>query len=92
VRKFASGSALLLLLTFLGTSATFANSLVSTSPMSGSTLSVSPTSVTVTGQLPLLADANEIIVTDPKGVPEFDGVRVGESDARVDFDGVGDCE
>jgi len=62
-----------LLLTLLGTTTTFANSLVSTSPISGSTLSVSPTSVTVTGQLPLLAEANEISVTDPNGVRVDDG-------------------
>lgn len=84
MRKFASGSALLLLLTFLGTSASFANSLVSTSPMSGSTLSVSPTSVTITGQLPLLADANEITVTDPKGVRVDDGtIMVTDVSATV---------
>ena len=63
----------MLLLTLLGTTTTFANSLVSTSPISGSTLSVSPTSVTVTGQLPLLAEANEISVTDPNGVRVDDG-------------------
>jgi copper resistance protein C len=41
--------------------------------MSGSTLSVSPTSVTITGQLPLLPDANEISVTDPQGNRVDDG-------------------
>jgi hypothetical protein len=52
--------------------------------MSGSTLSVSPTSVTVTGQLPLLADANEIIVTDPKGVRVDDGtIMVTDVSATV---------
>jgi methionine-rich copper-binding protein CopC len=73
VRKFAARSTLVLLFTLLGTTATFANSLVSTSPISGSTLSVSPTSVTVTGQLPLLPEANEISVTDPNGVRVDDG-------------------
>ncbi len=73
MRKFAARSALVLVFTFLGTTATFANSLVSTSPISGSTLSVSPTSVTVTGQLPLLPEANEISVTDPNGVRVDDG-------------------
>jgi methionine-rich copper-binding protein CopC len=68
----------------LGTTATFANSLVSTSPISGSTLSVSPTSVTVTGQLPLLADANEISVTDPNGVRVDDGtIMVNDVSATV---------
>mgnify|MGYP003850655551 CR=1 FL=1 len=84
MRKFAARSALVLLLTLLGTTATFANSLVSTSPISGSTLSVSPTSVTVTGQLPLLADANEISVTDPNGVRVDDGtIMVNDVSATV---------
>lgn len=73
MRKFAARSALVLLFTVLGTSSAFSNALVSTSPISGATLSVSPTSVTVTGQLPLLADANEISVTDPNGVRVDDG-------------------
>jgi copper resistance protein C len=73
VRKFAARSALVLLLTLLGISSAFSNALVSTSPISGSTLSVSPTSVTVTGQLPLLPEANEISVTDPNGVRVDDG-------------------
>ena len=52
--------------------------------MSGSTLSVSPTSVTITGQLPLLADANEITVTDPNGVRVDDGtIMVTDVSATV---------
>jgi methionine-rich copper-binding protein CopC len=53
-----------------------ANILVSTSPISGSTVSVSPTNVTVTGQLPLWADAvdaNVITVKDPNGDRVDDG-------------------
>ena len=74
----------MLLFTLLGTTATFANTLVSTSPISGSTLSVSPTSVTVTGQLPLLAEANEISVTDPNGVRVDDGtIMVNDVSATV---------
>ena len=84
MRKFAARSALVFLLTLLGTTATFANSLVSTSPISGSTLSVSPTSVTVTGQLPLLPEANEISVTDPRGVRVDDGtIMVDDVSATV---------
>jgi len=84
VRKFAARSASVLLLTLMGVSGAFANSLVSTSPMSGSTLSVSPTSVTITGQLPLLADANEISVTDPKGARVDDGtIMVTDVSATV---------
>ena len=42
---------------FLGVSGASANTLVSTSPISGSTLSISPTNVTVTGNVTLIADA-----------------------------------
>jgi methionine-rich copper-binding protein CopC len=73
-----------LLFTLLGTTATSANTLISTSPISGSTLSVSPTSVTVTGQLPLLPEANEISVTDPNGVRVDDGtIMVNDISATV---------
>lgn len=75
------------LLLFLGTNTAVANLLVSTSPVSGSTISVSPTSVTVTGQLPLLADAvdaNVITVTDPNGVRVDDGtITVTDLSASV---------
>ena len=84
MRKFAARSALVLLFTLLGTSSAFSNALVSTSPISGSTLSVSPTSVTVTGQLPLIAEANEISVTDPKGARVDDGtIMVNDVSATV---------
>ena len=68
-------SAIFLLL-FVGISSASANTLVSTNPISGSTLSISPTNVTVTGQVALLADApdaNSIIVTDPNGIRVDDG-------------------
>jgi methionine-rich copper-binding protein CopC len=68
--------ATILLLVFLGTANADANTLVSTIPISGSTLSVSPTNVTVTGQIALLADApdaSSITVTDPDGVRVDDG-------------------
>ena len=84
MRKFAARSTLVLLFTLLGTTVTFANSLVSTSPISGSTLSASPTSVTVTGQLPLLPEANEISVTGPNGVRVDDGtIMVDDVSATV---------
>ena len=66
----------ILLLLFVGVSSASANTLVSTSPISGSTLSISPTNVTITGQVPLLADApdaNSITVTDPNGARVDDG-------------------
>ena len=68
--------AAILLLVFIGTANADANTLVSTNPISGSTLSVSPTNVTVTGQVALLADApdaSSITVTDPDGVRVDDG-------------------
>jgi methionine-rich copper-binding protein CopC len=68
--------AAILLLVFLGTANADANTLVSTNPISGSTLSVSPTNVTVTGQIALLGDApdaSSITVTDPDGVRVDDG-------------------
>lgn len=52
--------------------------------MSGSTLSISPTSVTVTGQLPLLPDASEITVTAPNGARVDDGtITVSDLSATV---------
>lgn len=77
----------ILLLVFLGVTNASANTLVSTSPISGSTLSVSPTNVTVTGQVALLADApdaNTITVTDPNGVRVDDGtITISDVSATV---------
>jgi copper resistance protein C len=79
--------AAILLLTFLGVTNVSANTLVSTNPISGSTLSVSPTNVTVTGQVTLLADApdaNSITVTDPNGVRVDDGtIYISDTSATV---------
>lgn len=79
--------AAVILLAFLGVTNSSANSLVSTSPISGSTLSVSPTFVTVTGQVTLLADApdaNQITVTDPNGVQVDDGtITISDMSATV---------
>lgn len=72
---------------FLGVSSASANTLVSTSPVSGSTLSVSPTNVTVTGNVALIADApdaNSITVTDPNGVRVDDGtITISDVSATV---------
>jgi methionine-rich copper-binding protein CopC len=77
----------ILLLLFVGAQTAFANTLVSTSPISGSTLSVSPTNVTVTGNVTLLADApdaNSITVTDPNGVRVDDGtITISDMSAIV---------
>jgi methionine-rich copper-binding protein CopC len=77
----------ILLLLFVGAQTASANTLVSTSPISGSTLSVSPTNVTVTGNVTLLADApdaNSITVTDPNGVRVDDGtITISDMSAIV---------
>jgi methionine-rich copper-binding protein CopC len=79
--------AAIVLLLFLGVTSATANSLVSTNPISGSTLSVSPTNVTVTGQVALLADApdaSSITVTDPNGVRVDDGtIYISDISATV---------
>lgn len=76
-----------LLLASLGVTPASANNLVSTNPISGSTLSVSPTNVTVTGQVTLLSDApdaSSITVTDPNGVRVDDGtISITEMSATV---------
>lgn len=50
-----------------------ANSLITTSPISGSTVTTTPTSVTLTTQAAMLPDGNEIVVTDPAGIRVDDG-------------------
>ncbi|MEY4346761.1 MAG: hypothetical protein RJA68_264 [Actinomycetota bacterium] len=70
VRQFLATFALL---GFLGMSTAGANSLITTSPISGSTITTAPMSVTLTTQKALLPDANEIVVTDPAGVRVDDG-------------------
>lgn len=84
-------SALAVLLSFsfltFGAHSASANTLVSTSPISGSTVSVSPTNVTITGELPLLADAvdaNVITVKDPNGDRVDDGtISISDLSASV---------
>lgn len=45
----------------------YANTLVTTSPIAGSTLKAGPSAVTITTELPLIDEGNEVIVTDPSG-------------------------
>ena len=77
----------ILLLVFLGVTNASANTVVSTNPISGSTLSISPTNVTITGQVTLLADApdaNSITVTDPNGIRVDDGtITISDMSAIV---------
>jgi len=65
--------AALAFLGFMGMTSASANSLITTSPISGSTVTTAPTSVTLTTQVALLPDANEIVITDPAGVRVDDG-------------------
>ena len=51
----------------------WATSIVSTSPTAGSVLSISPTAVTIKANADLLDGANEITVSDSKGVRVDDG-------------------
>jgi len=51
----------------------WATSIVSTSPTAGSVLSISPTAVTIKANADLLDGANEIIVSDSKGIRVDDG-------------------
>ena len=50
-----------------------ANSLVNTSPISGSSLTSPPSAVTITTKVALLGVGNSVTVTDPKGVRVDDG-------------------
>lgn len=54
-------------------SSAWATSIVSTSPTAGSVLSVSPTAVTIKASADLVSGANEMTVTDAKGVRVDDG-------------------
>ena len=51
----------------------WATSIVSTSPTAGSVLSISPTAITIKANADLLSGANEMTVTDAKGVRVDDG-------------------
>ena len=71
--KIKGLAALLIILSYLGMASASANSLITTSPISGSTLTTPPNSVTLTTQIDLIADANELMVTDPSGIRVDDG-------------------
>jgi hypothetical protein len=73
--KLGKGGAFIsvIAIAFFATAPANANSLVATSPISGATISSVPSSVTVTAQIALLPDGNEVTVTDPKGHRVDDG-------------------
>ena len=61
-----------------------ANELVTTDPASGSTVSFSPSAVTITTSLPLMADGNSVEVTDPAGNRVDDGtLAIADTEALV---------
>ena len=62
-----------LLITCAGVPSSWATSIVSTSPTAGSVLSISPTAVTIKANADLLDGANEITVSDSKGIRVDDG-------------------
>ena len=62
-----------ILITCTGVTSAWATSIVSTSPTAGSVLSISPTAVTIKANADLLDGANEITVSDSKGVRVDDG-------------------
>ncbi len=73
ITRLASFFAALSIFAISGVAAASANSLITTSPISGSTVTTAPTSITLTTQTALLPDANEIVVTDPAGIRVDDG-------------------
>jgi methionine-rich copper-binding protein CopC len=72
VKRLAAVIGALGLTVFLAAPA-FANSLVATSPIAGSTLKVEPSAVTITVEMTPLDMGNEVIVTDPSGRRVDDG-------------------
>jgi len=72
VRKAVAVGAIAIL-SFLVISPASANSLVNSSPISGSSLSSPPSAVTITTQVALLDVGNSVTITDPKGKRVDDG-------------------
>ena len=59
---------------FVASPTVHANSLIATNPLSGATVTVAPSAVSVTGQVPLIDAGNSMEVTDPQGKRVDDGV------------------
>lgn len=72
--KFMRVLSIALFALFVAAPTANANSLISTNPISGATVTVAPSAVSVTGQLPLIDAANSMEVTDPQGKRVDDGV------------------
>ena len=82
--KLKQIGAVIAVLTLLAIPSAIANDLVNTDPASGSTISVSPSTVSITTSLPLMADGNSVEVTDPSGVRVDDGtLAIADNEAVV---------
>jgi methionine-rich copper-binding protein CopC len=73
VKRYLRVLITLLVVGFTSVPNAWATSIVSTSPTAGSVLSISPTAVTIKANADLLSGANEMTVTDAKGVRVDDG-------------------
>mgnify|MGYP006267079149 FL=1 len=85
-RKFLNllaTASLLLLSIFASTQPANANSLTSTTPISGAILNTSPSAVTLVTQLPLANMGSEITVTDPNGSKVDDGTLTIDGSSAV---------
>lgn len=58
---------------FFASPTAFANTLVSTSPIPGAALESAPSAITITTEVPLMGEGNEVTVTDPSGARVDDG-------------------
>lgn len=74
MRKLSAGFLLIFsLLNIIAPNSAIANSLTSTTPVSGATLSIAPSNVTLTVESPLSDMGSQISVIDPKGNKVDDG-------------------
>lgn len=63
---------------------TYANELLNTDPASGATISISPSAVTLTTSIPLMAEGNSVEVIDPAGLRVDDGtLAIADTEAVV---------
>lgn len=82
--KLKRVGAILAVLTLIAAPIASANELISTDPASGSTITVSPSAVTITTSMPLMADGNSVEVTDPSGNRVDDGtIAIADTEAVV---------
>lgn len=73
MKKYLRVLLTLLIVAITPVSNVWATSIVSTSPTAGSVLSISPTAITIKANADLLSGANEMTVSDAKGVRVDDG-------------------